>query len=43
MGCLRDPVAGHPGDQMMGCSGKRPREVGHTFFKIQFRNILDLL
>ena len=24
MGCLRDPVAGHPGEQMMGRSGYVP-------------------
>ena len=40
---LRDPVAGCPGDQMMG----RSRDVCGTSviydFKIQLRNILNLL
>ena len=41
-GRLRDPVAGRPGDQIMG----RFDDVGGTsviyFFKIQLRNILNL-
>ena len=40
---LRDPVAGRPGDQMMGRSGDvRGRSVIYVF-KIQLRNILNLL
>ena len=32
MGRLRDPVAGHPGDQMMGRSGDVPgTSVIHVF------------
>ena len=42
-GRLRDPVAGRPGDQMMGRSGDvRGRSVIYVF-KIQLRNILNLL
>ena len=43
MGRLRDPVAGRSGDQMMG----RSRDVAGTsvihVFKIQLRNIFNLL
>ena len=38
-GRLRDPVARHPGDQMMGRYG----DVGHKFFYIQLTNTLNLL
>ena len=34
MGRLRDPVAGLPGDQMMGRSGEVPRTSVIHFFKI---------
>ena len=33
-GCLRDPVAGRPGDQMMGRSGGVRGRQPHMFFKI---------
>ena len=31
-GRVRDPVTGRPGDQMMGRSWGRPRDVGHICF-----------
>ena len=31
-GRVRDPVNGRPGDQMMGRSWERPRDVGHICF-----------
>ena len=40
---LRDPIAGRPGDQMMGRSGDVHRTSVIYVFNIQFRNILNLL
>ena len=31
-GRVRDPVTGRPGDQMIGRSWGRPRDVGHICF-----------
>ena len=42
-GCLRDPVAGRPGDQMMGRSGDVHGTSVIYVFKNQLRNILNLL
>ena len=39
----RDPIAGHPLDQMMGRSGDVRRASVIYVFKIQLRNILNLL
>ena len=42
-GRLRDPVAERPGDQMMGRSGNVRGTSVIYVFKIQLRNILNLL
>ena len=42
-GRLRDPVVGHPRDQMMGPSGDVHGTSVIYVFKIQPRNILNLL
>ena len=42
-GRLRDPVAGRPRDQMMGRSGDVRGTSVIYVFKIQLRNILNLL
>ena len=42
-GRLLDPVAGRPVDQMMGCSGDIRGTWIIYVFKIQLRNILNLL
>ena len=42
-GRLQDLVAGRPGDQMMGCSGDVPGTSIIHLFKIQLRNIFNLL
>ena len=42
-GHLQDPVAGRPGDQMMGRSGDVPGMSAIHVFKIQLRNIFNLL
>ena len=42
-GRLQDPVAGSPGDQMMGRSGDVRGTSVIYVFKIQFRKILNLL
>ena len=42
-GTFTRPVAGRPGDQMMGCSGDARGMSVMYVFKIQFRNILNLL
>ena len=43
MGRLRDPCAGRPGDQMMGRSGDVRGTSVRYVFKIQLRNILNLI
>ena len=43
MGRLRDPVAGRPGDQTMERSGDVSGTSVIYVFKIQLRNILNLL
>ena len=40
---LQDPVAGRPGDQIIGRSGDVCRTSVKHVFKIQFKNILNLL
>ena len=42
-GRLRDPVLGRPGDQMMGRSGDIPGTSIIHVFKIELRNIFNLL
>ena len=42
MVCLRDPVAGRSGDQMMGCSGDVCGTPVIYVFTIQLTNILNL-
>ena len=42
-GRLRDPVLGRPGDQIMGRSGDIPGTSIIHVFKIELRNIFNLL
>ena len=43
MGHLRDPVAGRPWDQMIGCSRDARGTLVKHVFKIQLTNTLNLL
>ena len=40
VGCLRDPLAGRPGDQMMGRSGEVPGRRLNMFFKFNSETYL---